>query len=51
MAGTGNFGGPSSARTGTAAIAAFTGGVGGRGGVPVAAFGAIGVVVAGGVLL
>lgn len=43
MAGTGNFGGPSSARTGTAAIAAFTGGVGGREGVPVA--------VAGGVLL
>ncbi|KAF6234751.1 hypothetical protein HO173_006971 [Letharia columbiana] len=39
MAGTGNFGGPSSARTGTAAIAAFTGGVGGRGGVPVAALG------------
>ena len=45
-AGTGKQGSPSPARTGTATLAAFTGGVGGKEGVPVAAFGAIGVVIA-----
>ena len=45
-AGTGSQGSPSPARTGMATLAAFTGGVGGKEGVPVAAFGAIGVVIA-----
>ena len=50
MGATGNTGAPSPARTGMATIAAFTGGVGGRDGAPVASLGVLGVVVAGGVL-
>ena len=47
LAGTGNVGGSSPIRTGTATIAAFTGGVGGKEGVPVAALMFIVVVVTG----